>query len=75
MGVAFGLQSMAEKPRFRLRDLTPYEQRRYGDRYVKFERYPPRLVPKDGVAGKFWTQDELDQLQAVAPQWTDLFLR
>ena len=53
---------MTEKPRFRLRDLTDREHRRYDGRgYVKFEKYPARYVDKDGVAGKFWTQEELDR--------------
>jgi hypothetical protein len=57
---------MPEKPRFRLRDLTPYEQRRYGDRYAKFEVYPRHLVLKDGYTGRFWTQEELDETDAAS---------
>ena len=53
---------MIEKPRFRLRDLTDREQRLYAERgYIKFEPYPARFVDKDGVTGKFWTRDELDE--------------
>ena len=41
-----------------LRDLTPEEERRYGDQaYAKFEEYPKSDA---SVVGRFWKQKDLD---------------
>lgn len=48
----------APGPRWPLRDLTPEERERYaGNRYVKFEEYPPDDRP---ALGRYWTQAQLD---------------
>ena len=46
------------RPKYPLRDLTPEQQERHGDRgYAKFEPYP------EGVSGlgRYWTQAALDR--------------
>jgi len=49
-----------QSPKYPLRDLTFHEKQRYGGSgYVKYEIYPESESPK---AGKFWTQDQLDQV-------------
>lgn len=49
---------VGKKPKYPLRDLTTAEQERHeGFGYVKYEAYPESEAP---VAGRFWTQKDLD---------------
>lgn len=50
---------IGKRPKYPLRDLTPEEKERYvgtGLGYVKFETYPPEMLPR---TGRFWTEVDL----------------
>lgn len=48
----------ASGPKYPLRDLTADERARYEALYVKYEEYPEG----EGILGRFWKQDQLDEV-------------
>lgn len=44
------------RPQYPVRDLTPDEVERHGDKYAKFEPYPESESPR---VGRYWTAEQL----------------
>lgn len=62
-----------------LRDLTDEEKERFGNDWAKYEKYPESEHPK---TGKFWTQKQLDSIDAgcntvtlIAPEIAETYAR